>query len=65
MPSQRDIREINDKILIAEQRAAEQKELIALLEGEGSSTESARELLVIYESSLSLFISRRNLLLRD
>jgi hypothetical protein len=60
-----ELRNIEDRISAGEKRLSEQEDRVARLEQEGSDATAAREMLLVLQSSQSLLISRRNLLLRQ
>ena len=59
-----ELRAIDNLIHEAQERITDQRERLAALERQGQDTTAAREILLVLENSLSLLISRRNLLLR-
>ena len=60
-----ELHDVNEQILIAEDRIAEQKMRVVGLEQEGRDASPARQKLLFLENSLSLLNSRRNMLMRE
>lgn len=57
--------EVDEQILLAEDRIAKQKMRVVALELEGRDASVARDKLLFVENALSLLVSRRNMLMRE